>query len=157
MAIHSDDTPLAWVWSEYRGERVDGAPGEDVEVAAVVERIETDASSPATESAAAAPGAASAPGVSQGSAATGPILAALILTILGLLWFASTDKKPEATAVKSAAPSVSSETAPSTPPPPPATAAPVVTESATPAPAPAAAPAPGNEQHGPRHRQRRHR
>lgn len=130
MANNSDDTRQAWVWSEYRGEQAGGAPLEAIEVFEVAE-------------------IAPAPTAAQSGGATGLILAAFVLTILGLLWFASGSNKPETTAEKSAPPAVSSEAPPpSEPAPPPAVAA-------SPAdPAPAATPAP--EKPAPR-RQKRHR
>jgi hypothetical protein len=132
MANNSDDTRQAWVWSEYRGEQAGGAPLEAIEVFEVAE-------------------IAPAPTAAQSGGATGLILAAFVLTILGLLWFASGSNKPETAAEKSAPPAVSSEAPPpSEPAPPPAVAAPPAD------PAPAATPAPAPEKPAPR-RQKRHR
>jgi hypothetical protein len=151
MANHSDDAPLAWVWSEYRGQTAGGAPDEVVELLTVAGRVQTDASTPIVDRADETPETAPVPGASHGSVATGPILGALILTIVGLLWLASSDNKSAAPADKEPAPATASEPAPSAPPPP-AVSAPA--ESAPAASPPPAAPEP--EKPVPR-RQRRHR
>jgi hypothetical protein len=170
MANHSDDTSLAWVWSQYRGEQASGAKVEiiDVEeigdVSTTAGRVPEDeppanASSDDVESALREPALAPASSAGHASGATGPLLAALILTILGLLWFASSDKKTEATVDKGVRPDVSTGS-----PPAPAPAPPVSDSGQTAAPAPAAAtpsanptaPPPVGEGHPTRHRQRRH-
>lgn len=156
MANHSDDAPLAWVWSEYRGLTAGGARDEVVEVLTVAERVEAGASTPVAETVGAGPETAPASSATPSSAthgggATGPILGALILTILGLLWFASSDKKPSAPAEKEPAPAMSSEPAPSAPQPPAASAPAQPAPLANPAPA-----APEPAKPAPR-RQRRHR
>jgi len=154
MAKHSDETPLAWVWSEYRGQVSGGAPIEVVEVVTVDERGASDASTPAAESPGADSAVAVPPATSKSGDAAGLVLAALILTILGLFWFASSDKKPAPTADQSPSPAISA--APE-PPPPADPAPPAVSAPAEPAPAatPASA-APEPEKPAPR-RPRRHR
>jgi len=152
MANQSYDAPQAWVWSEYRGFVADDAPVQGVAAATP----EIDAT-PIAESVQESTSVAPAPAAREGGNATAPILAALILAILGLLGFASSDKKSEATNEKSAPPSVVAEPAPA-PAPPAASAPPVVAVPAEPAPtATPTAPATGSEQHAPHHRQRRHR
>lgn len=132
MANNSDDAPQAWVWSEYRGEQAGVAPLEAIEVFEVAEIVP-------------------APTAAQSGGSTGLILAAFVLTVLGLLWFASGGNKPETTVDKSTPPAVSSEApTPSEPAPTPAVAAPPAD------PAPAATPAPAPEKSAP-HRQKRHR
>jgi hypothetical protein len=135
MANNSDDTRQAWVWSEYRGEQAGGAPPETIEIFEVARVAEI----------------APAPAVAQSGGATGLVLAAFVLTVLGLLWFASGGDKPATTADKAAPPAVSSEAPPpSEPAPTPAVAAPAAD------PAPVATPAPEPEKPAPR-RQKRHR
>lgn len=154
MTNHSDETPLAWVWSEYRGQLSGGAPIESNEVVTVAEQGASDASTPAAENLVAAPAGAVEPVAGKSADATGLLLAALILTILGLLWFASSDKKTAPTAEISPAPALSSEPAPSpaaVPAPPAASAPAEPAPAATPAPA-----APEPEKPAPR-RPRRHR
>ncbi len=137
MANNSDDTPQAWVWSEYRGEQAGGAPV----VGEVLTVVETG---DATHHSAAAPS-------SKGGNTAGLVLAAFVLTVLGFLWFTSGGDKPAATADKSATPAVSSEAPPPSEPAP----APAATAPADPAPA-AAAPTAAPEKPAPR-RPRRHR
>ena len=163
MANHSDDTSLAWVWSQYRGEQASGAKVEVVEVvegSTVAGRISADRS-PGVGADSDIPEPVLAPSSTAGqtNAATGPLLAALILTILGLLWFASADKKTETTTEKVAPPEVSTGSAPvqAQTPPAPAAGETAVPDSAEPRPtASPTAPAPAGEHHAPRHRQRRH-
>lgn len=150
MLNQSDDTSLAWVWSQYRGEQGNVAKASiaDGEVSVAAEAV----------NAVTKPGFAASSTGTQASATTGPLLAALIMVIMGLLWFASTDKKPEAPAVNGAASDVPSGTAAPVSSPSPE----VSGQSAVPTPAapqstasPAASPSAG-EQHPSRHRQRRH-
>lgn len=154
MANHSDDAPLAWVWSQYRGELTSGAPVEGAQAPTVAKRIEAVASNPAGENAVSEANVAPAPSVAPNNGATGAMLAALILTILGLLWVASTGRKPETNAEKSDPPAVSSETAPAPPPPSEPTAVP---SPAAPAPATSPiAPVPSGQGHSSRGRSRHH-
>ena len=142
MANNFDDAPQAWVWSEYRAEQAGGAPVVN-EVLTVVESVDAPLSD-----------ISAAPVAGQGGSAAGLILAAFVLTILGLLWFTSGGNKPEATADQSAAPAGSTASPPVAEPasPPAAAVAP-----ADPAPAVAAPPsAPEPEKPAP-HRHRRHR
>lgn len=161
MANHSDDTSLAWVWSHYRGEQASGATvdvDEVVEVSSVAGRIPADRSpGVGAESDIPEPVLAPSSTTGQTSTATGPLLAALILTILGLLWFASADKKTDTTVEKADTPEVSTGSAPVSDPTPPASGETAVPAIATPeSTANPAAPAPAAEHHTPRHRQRRH-
>jgi hypothetical protein len=163
MANHSDDTSLAWVWSQYRGEQVSGAKVEIIDVVEIGDVSTTAGRVPADESPADATSALPEPVLApsstadHASGATGPLLAALIATILGLLWFASADKNPEATVSKGATPA-----APAGSPPAPAPPESDSGQTAAPAPAVAApmanptAPPPAGDQHPSRHRQRRH-
>lgn len=154
MTNHSDESPLAWVWSEYRAQLSGRAPIQVVEVVAVAERGASGASTSAAENPGAVPAGAVERAAGKSADATGFLLAALILTILGLLWFASSDKKTAPTVEISPAPALSSEPAPSpaaVPEPPAASAPAEPAPAATPAPA-----APEPDKPAPR-RPRRHR
>lgn len=160
MANHSDETQLAWVWSQYQGEKTAGAPVEVIEVSTIGGSVAVDEPVAAAASAAPTPDLPPSSAIGQGNGAAGPVLAALILTILGLLWFASADKKQESAVSRDASPDVSSGSAPvPVPPSPPQTSG----QTATPAPAEPAptarqtSPAPVGEHPAPRHRQQRHR
>ncbi len=160
MSNRSDETPHAWVWSQYRGELAGSAPVGAEQALSAANTVTSEGSKPSAGGAGAAPGIVTGAGAHESRGSTGPILAALILTILGLLWLASADKNHEANDGKGATPSVTTSTEPS-----PAPASPPVSSGATavqppPEPAPTASPAapgPASEHHGAQRRQRRHR
>lgn len=159
MSNHSDETPQAWVWSHYRGELAGGAPVGVDEILSVASPVTAEGSRPSEGSPGATPGIATTAGAYESSVSTGPILAGLILTILGLLWFASADKKHEANAEKGATPPVSTgpESAPAPSSPPPSAGTTAVQTPADPAPAASpAAPESAGERHGSQRRKRRH-